>query len=129
VNTYDAIMKAADQIESDPGIWDYWVTHVPPCGSPGCAIGLIAQAMGVRPYTYVDSDTVTRVLGVSSMAFYERMCELSKAISGGCMWTDAGRVPAVLRAYARRYHERNFAQEAYAQALALVSDPVSKEHT
>jgi hypothetical protein len=49
MNIYNAIMKAADQVETHPESFDFWVNDIPErCGSPGCALGWIGFYLGLE---------------------------------------------------------------------------------
>jgi hypothetical protein len=45
---YDAIMKAADQIEWHPETYAFYANEVPGCCTKGCLLGWIGYFMGVR---------------------------------------------------------------------------------
>ena len=100
MNLREAILKTADLIECDPGIWNFGNARVPPCGSPGCALGLIGLFMGCRKGSSV-GDVSPELLGVSSDTFYNRMHD----IPHDGLWTRDAQVAAhCLRQYADTYH-------------------------
>lgn len=108
---YDAIMKAADQIEQYPERFVFIATGVPRrdgglshnCGSPGCALGWIAfygRNVWVNRLcgTYGNGLKVVDLPNNSSSVFY---CRLNKYESG---WMGDARLCAkALRQYAEEY--------------------------
>ena len=48
MNTYDAIMKAADIIEQHPDWYDFSLNTKPDCGTPGCMVGWIGHCAGIN---------------------------------------------------------------------------------
>ena len=102
MNLREAILKTADLIERDPGMWNYDYPFIPPCGSPGCALGFIGMFMG-----YQDGDCVgivsRDVLGVGELEFYGRM----NALEQGCDWMKFPHIAVdCLRHYADTYHPK-----------------------
>ena len=47
MNIYNAILKAADHIERNPHLYDFYRSNVPNCGTPGCMLGWIGHFMGI----------------------------------------------------------------------------------
>lgn len=47
MNIRQAILKAADQIERDPGSYRWWTFDQQPCGTPMCMFGWIGHFMGM----------------------------------------------------------------------------------
>lgn len=92
----EAILKAADSIERNPCLFDFYTVRVPPdCHTPGCALGWIAFHWGAPSFA-----ALVEPMDVEECAFYDRMDDLT---SGG--WEDDPRVCARgLRKYADRYH-------------------------
>ena len=127
MNVYDAIMKAADMVESNPDKFNFNATRVPDdCGSPGCALGWIGHFAG-RPAKlryegyYGFSDVAISTLGLAADAswatdiFYDRMDVLLSAQTGkgykvggklhDTAWRyDASVCASALRLYAVKYH-------------------------
>ena len=94
----DAILKAADHIERNPGLFSFIASHIPSdCGTPGCAVGWINYFGGHarRAGGVINSSP----LGVDETSFYHRMNRL------GFGWMHAAASAAQgLRAYADKYH-------------------------
>jgi hypothetical protein len=105
MDIYSAIMKAADQIDLNPHLFEFHRLKVPAdCGTPGCAIGLVAINAGMCRAEYI-SDACETVLGVSDGEFYERMRQLYSPREMLNPWTrDAGSAAILLRRYAAKYH-------------------------
>jgi hypothetical protein len=106
VEIYDAIMKAADQIEHVKGAWRWSRTTVPDCGSPGCMIGWIAYYLGERPGTHISQ--VMQRIGCDPMhggdEFYQIVGELSGLGRFGLEPASGAEIAAALRLYAAKYH-------------------------
>jgi hypothetical protein len=120
MNTHNAIMKAADSIRDNPGLFGFMQIGRPDpdCGSPGCAIGWIGYHMGFTTdgwYTGVDggkyqsfTDGLAAVAEaicpfdgytVPDMRFYNRMDEINSK------WrANAYECSKTLRGYATQYH-------------------------
>lgn len=96
---YEAIMKAAHTLESDPRLWDWWSGFVPAsCGTPGCALGWIGFHLGQKKGAGFYSQ---EAIGVDSFEFYQRM----RQISPEGAWKKSGKTAAAaLRLYAEKYH-------------------------
>lgn len=95
-----AILKAAHQIEHDANSYDYMRSTKPECGSPGCMLGWIGVFSGSS--SMLVSDISEEILGVSSDRFYARIRKLNPARLCACL--SASEIPAILRAYADKYH-------------------------
>lgn len=99
MNIREAILKAADHIEANPGLFNFEYITVPGCGSPGCALGWIGAFYGIQA-----DETICRmsvdVMGIDSLEFYGRMREIAR---GNWRETAAG-CAANLRLYANKYH-------------------------
>jgi hypothetical protein len=104
-----AILRAADTIERDPGLWNWNNTDVPrnDCGTPACALGWIGFHLGIRRYcagsdlsASASVEQVSPVLmnGSGSFAFYDAMREIDLEWRS----THAHIAPA-LRKFADRY--------------------------
>lgn len=113
MNIYDAIMKAADQIEEAPASFNFMSTRIPDrCGSPGCALGWIGlfagRPKGVQWWSF--AAVATHVLGLpDSTDFYHRMDDLTpfvRRLTGeSWQWRDNAKDCARnLRLYANKYH-------------------------
>jgi hypothetical protein len=48
MNIRQAILKAADHIEQNPHLYEFYQNEVPECGTPGCMLGWIGHFLGVR---------------------------------------------------------------------------------
>lgn len=95
-----AILMAADSIEQNPNIYNFSSGHVPPCGSPGCLLGLIGFHFGVK-VGECNVQTCDKVFGFTNTGtLYERMCDLS----GGDWMSKPDEAVKVLRLYADKYH-------------------------
>ena len=94
---YDAIMKAANHIEKNPGIFEYSISNIPRCGSPGCALGWIGYFAGEPAGKQVER--VAEMLNVEEIEFYRRMTAFRIS------WMSRPSVAAeALRLYAEKYH-------------------------
>jgi len=117
MNAYQAILKAADHIQTHPQLFDFERTRIPGnCRTPGCALGWIGFFAGRtqarirvifglsflhRGIAIVTLDGESDpVLPVTAREFYERMDELTV----GNWRKDASVCANVLRSYAERYH-------------------------
>lgn len=106
MDVYNAILKAADQIEKYPDHFHFIENRVPrTCDSPGCAIGWIAHFANTRANGYTDASQ--EMFGMSPEGFYQRMTEVE---GRGPYWTS-GRWPhnavkcaSTLRLYAAKFH-------------------------
>jgi len=105
---YDAIIKAAAHIERNPELFDYRLSHIPNCGSPGCAIGWIGHYLGVPRSLSVVTQS-KQIIGVewgyrgNGKTFVERMDAFESEAFG--LWRrDAAECARVLRLYAEQYH-------------------------
>ncbi len=108
---YDAIMKAADQIQHFPKLFDFGSTERPDCGTPGCALGWVATFLGLKKVWW-DTEVFYKLLGIDKGGmtgnggddeFYARM----DAFSGSAGWRfDANTCAATLRLYAEKYHAK-----------------------
>jgi len=111
MNIRQAILKAADSIETQPDLFDFHSVAVPECGTPGCAIGWIVAHSGVEvPYTegrhgrarYWSRNHKDReLLGLDdSGVFYDRMNSF-----GNTYWQEKAQTTATaLRLYADKFH-------------------------
>lgn len=107
MNIYNAIMTAADHIESDPGSFNFSRSRVPAaCGSPGCALGWIGFFLGT---TGIHACDVAIEIGVDCTLnpnrkpegnFYERV----DALVGSEWIFNAAKCVKGLRLYAAKYH-------------------------
>lgn len=107
MKVYDAIMKAADHIEQHPKGFNFMLTGIPTCRTPGCALGWIGVFCGApRSITEVSKNflKLPPVLEAgywsTNVTFYNRMNDL-----GGEDWKwNAASCAKALRLYAEKYH-------------------------
>jgi hypothetical protein len=59
MDIYNAIMRAADVIETNPALYAFQKNIVPACGSPGCLIGHIGAHLGHTGQSVFMGDTWT----------------------------------------------------------------------
>jgi hypothetical protein len=113
VDAYNAIMKAADQIQNNPREFAIGAVQVPKgpgCGSPACALGWISHFAGVEANPCGFSNArVLKLLGINGdREFYPRMSELNGERHTVETWNDWARDAALcahtLRLYAAKYH-------------------------
>jgi len=100
----DAILKAADQIESSPSTFDFHTVDRPDlsCGTPGCALGWIGFFANVKTSDRMSFVSATAAaLGVDSMYFYER---LDQCCDSEDWMNDPALCAKALRAYADAYY-------------------------
>lgn len=138
MNIYDAIMKAADQIEKNPELWDFNTLAIPECGTPGCALGWIghfskckiskeAKLVGMVPQqTYLGNVALSMGLP-SESSFYERINDL--AGHNGLDWwlskASTNDIARVLRLYAEKYHghEKQPAKTGIPDSVRAIFEP------
>lgn len=119
MNIRQAILRAADHIESYPAQFDFNQCAIPEdlsCGTPGCALGWIAFFSGA-----IDACGLLEVTERLSMAepsiFYRRMNQLDSENTGN--WMYSAKVCARnLRLYADKHHPQtvnNFARDLAAR--------------
>lgn len=92
-----AILKAAEQFDRAPHLFNYWKIKTPECGSPGCAIGWAATFREMTGYVH---EICQKALGVSDTTFYNRMRDLDYVVSA----CNAAEMATGLRLYADKYH-------------------------
>ncbi len=106
---YNAIMRTAGLLEDHPALWDFMNSDIPECGTPGCALGLIAAECGERGNVGV---FCMHRMGVQMGEFLERMSEISRSeFPNECCWNGVGDksarlAAACLRLYAEKYHAK-----------------------
>lgn len=110
MNIREAILKAADSIEQNPGLFNFSSIRVPDfdCGTPGCAIGWMAYHLGLGEWAEGDQgDGLYWILDRSyalkeimdQQTFYNTMDNLSEG------WRiDAKSCAVGLRLYANKYY-------------------------
>lgn len=114
MNVYQAIMQAADRIESRPDRFDFDSCGIPSvgnCGTIGCALGWIGACAGlpltgdisaVAGHRYPpekDGSVERSLLQVEQIAFYWRMDDIEYG------WAkSAHKCAKALRLYAQKYH-------------------------
>lgn len=117
---YQAILAAADHIETQPKAYDFGTYSYPACGTPGCALGWVAAIaqlpMDKGHYGCWDMLSITQFLGededyFTERRFYMRMDRLAPETGEDevgdtvMIWThEAGACAAALRKYAQQYH-------------------------
>lgn len=118
MHIHDAILKAADQIEQHPELFDFIEVGVPRCGSPGCALGWITffsePTKHIKRNYTCDFDVVyfDGALGelglLEPSQFYDRMDRFNLLrFFTGARWTrDAQLCAKSLRKYAKKYHPK-----------------------
>ena len=140
MDTYQAILRAADHIERQPQLFDFERTRVPRnCRTPGCALGWIGffagrteariRAMLGLSFLHRGIAIVTvdagsdPVITVSAREFYERMDRLA-----ACDWRrDAAQCAAALRRYAATYHRANGFDPAYVAFREVLSEQMRQQ--
>ncbi len=48
MNKKELYLKTADYLEANPHLFDFDISEVPECGSPGCILGTMAMLEGVK---------------------------------------------------------------------------------
>lgn len=98
-----AILKAADSIEQNPMLYIFKEIYVPPCGSPGCLLGLIGGLMK-QPIGENINDTCHRLFGFSHGAFYDRIKGVLINANDRNWTVNPLAAVNALRLYADKYH-------------------------
>lgn len=94
-----ALLAAAETFEVKPGLFDYGEVKVPPCGSPGCVVGMIGFHLGMKMGT--DISDVAHLLGFDDGSFHEHGMYNAFTEVYGCGWRDSPKEAAeMLRLYA-----------------------------
>jgi hypothetical protein len=111
MNTYEAIMAAADHIEKHPDRYDFFQGLVGPesqyvAGVTGCcALARIGQFLGMEKYT--SHGEVAEALGLTAaFDFYLSIHSImgpKPMFDAADAMQDKGRMPAALRTYAQRF--------------------------
>ncbi len=135
MNIYDATMRAADQIEARPDLWDFMTITIPKCGAPACALGWIGHFAGVLPGK--DIREVINLMGLPNhMEFYSRMGDLSVGLDGSVYWRnyedaeDLQRIAKLLRLYADKYLKQDHIPESVREIFdALQATPTTRPET
>ena len=119
MNIRQAILKAADQIERHPELFDFfsYKTPDPHCGTPGCAIGWISYYANVpiiMKDTGINFDHVEQLLGCDETDFYDRM-------KGFIYWweRDSSDCAQALRFYADKFHPEQGIPESVRQIFEV----------
>jgi hypothetical protein len=102
MNTRQAILGAAHQIEMKPSTFDFDSCQKPECGTPGCALGWVGFFLGVEDTQGGYPSRVACAMGCERNAadFYDRMNRL-----GDTKWhLTAAACASALRRYADKYH-------------------------
>src|SRR5438552_2834077 len=139
MNTYQAILRAADHIQRHPQLFDFERTRVPRnCHTPGCALGWIGffagrtqarvRAMLGLSFLHRGIAIVTLdagsdpIITVTALEFYERMDRLA-----ACNWRrDAIQCANALRLYAATYHQAGVFDPAYVAFREALSEQTQK---
>jgi hypothetical protein len=141
MNTYQAILRAADHIQANPPLFDFERTRVPGnCRTPGCALGWIGFFAGRtqarirvmlgfsflhRGIAIVTLDGGSNpVINVTAREFYERMDRLAS----GNWRVDAGACAEAMRRYAARYHQPVGLDRAYVAFRQTLHEGLPVEH-
>lgn len=131
---YQAILQAADHIESHPNDFDFGTVEIPhSCGSPGCALGWIGHFAKVRRQdedgirlvarTDWDDPRLPCLLNLKQEDFYSRMAELADPDKVDTEWMhDAADCAKRLRLYAEKFH----GQEKQRSTSAMVADLMAR---
>lgn len=124
MNIREAILKAADSIESRPDLFNYWAT-VPDqsCGAPGCALGWIALHAGTFHGRTWDREQLAKLLGGDRVnhdyQFYQRMNGICEG------WESSARTCApAMRLYADKYHPAETPKGIPSSVLAIFKEDV-----
>ena len=119
----EAILKAADHIESRPRDFNFGSVLVPhSCGTPGCALGWIGYfssecKRGETIESAYREDHPVAVLGLSSQADFYRRMDSMRETHGHRGWrTSASDCARLMRFYADKYHP--------AESHSLIPDSV-----
>ena len=123
MNIRDAILKAADHIERNPGEFNFqsvFIPSAPGCGTPGCALGWIGHFAGVHDPSdlsgYWEREKnawglcEVNVIGSCDLPFStaREFYRAMDAVYSDVSWRDSAQNCATaLRAYADKYHPEN----------------------
>lgn len=107
MNIREAILKAADHIERNPGTFRFSVGTKPhDCGSPGCAIGWIGYFAGCKSRSYIDISK--ELFNIHHSEVYLRLTSAESPLATdwayGTWPRSAERCACALRFYADKYH-------------------------
>ena len=64
MDIFNAIMRAADVIDSNPALYNFQANSMPECGTPGCLLGRIGAELGYAGQDVFSGDTWS-VLGLA----------------------------------------------------------------
>lgn len=102
---YEAIMKAAQKVESDPGNFRFCEADVPShCGAPGCALGWIGFYLGMNKNA---TEVARAIRSPSQDIFKSAEAEFYLAMNnlvGHWWYVSAALAAEGLRLYAAKYH-------------------------
>jgi hypothetical protein len=110
MNIRDAILKAADHIQTHPKDYDFQSNHKPGCGTPGCMFGWVGHFLNVKsvPAAWnpdkIWMDDVCKVLGHPCLWIALSSLDSSHPDYMRAQLGDAAAAVNVLRAYADKYH-------------------------
>ena len=107
MNIYDAIMKAADQIEANPETFDFErCIPDPERGTAGCALGWICLFAGIERNCIFpdiwDHTAVSDAMDLPEVPDPEFYCRMDN-LADGWRWS-ADLCAHALRLYANKYH-------------------------
>lgn len=108
MNIYDAIMKAADRIETHPKSFDFYSCDMPhPCGTPGCAIGWIAYYAGAKSMAYFVSTQFPDghfYVAMDSLVGESPRDQVGERVTWGPWTKDAKLCALGMRLFAEKHH-------------------------
>lgn len=97
---YHAIFKAADSIERNPHLYDFWQNDITDCGSPHCILGWVGVHLGIKGKDFEGIDAVKKTLGLGTFGALTAL-GWKQDVDGD--WHDAKHVSQFLRKFAQRY--------------------------
>jgi len=121
MDIYNAIMKAADQVQREPDRYDFGGGMTPDCGSPSCMLGWIGHFLGLKQACNMD---VGKALGLpTTRPFYERVSDL---LGHSGYIRSAADAAQGMRLYAAKYHApaRRSDAELGADLVSKIVGPV-----
>lgn len=106
MNTREAILKAADHIEANPGLYDFQKIVVPGCGTPGCMVGWVGCFKGISAGAtcWWLSDCFEVIMDVPFDDFERRMDDWFYELGTSRDLGSAKDASTFMRLYAEKYH-------------------------
>ncbi len=104
MNIRQAILKAANHIESNPERFDYGSCGIPEhetCGTPGCAVGWVAFFAGQKECNEPMNAICARTLGID---FWNTFIRRMDTLDDQSWRFTASQCAKHLRLYADKYH-------------------------